>query len=260
MKVIVLASGSKGNATYIESGNTRFLIDAGISYKQIKERLQETNIKLKELNAIFVTHEHADHVKHSTTVLEKTHAHLYINKKSFDALDGKVRSYLTMFPIHLIEKDTKYCLNDLFVVPINMSHDAKNTFGYFIKTPDHTAAYLTDTGFVEEKYFPILRTIEILIVESNHNVEMLMASKRIWPLKQRILSSKGHLSNENCHDLLKKIMSNNTKYVILAHLSEECNTEDLAYQASCPLFINSKTKLLIAKQHEAVDVTEQDAA
>ena len=257
MKIIVLASGSKGNATYIETESAKILIDAGISYKQLKTRFQERHLTLDKLDAILVTHEHSDHIGHLATVAKSTKATVYIHEKSFNTL-SKIDQM--QFKYCFIEADTIYKIKDLNFVPIIASHDAKNTFGYLFKTDKHTACYLTDTGVVNKKYLPILKTIELLIIESNHDVDMLLNSNRIFTLKQRILSPYGHLSNVECANLLKDVVSSKTKHVILAHLSEDCNTPEAAYNASYEICKAKNVKLSIANQHEATELFDLETA
>ncbi len=254
MKVIVLASGSKGNATYIETNNTKILIDAGISYSQIKQRLSASGIFLNKLDALFVTHEHTDHIKHLIPVLEKTQAKLFINQKSYERLDAGTRTNLIGYNITFIEADHKYTVNKMIVVPMQLYHDAANTFGYLIKDGQNTIGYVTDTGYVDPKYWSLLSHMQVLVMEANHNVEMLLNSNRPWLLKQRILSNHGHLSNEECYDVLSRIISDETCSIIFAHLSEECNTEDAVWTSMEPLLSKHRIKFYIAKQHIPTDI------
>ncbi len=254
MKIIVLASGSKGNATYIETKCSKILIDAGISFLQVRNRLRAENIELTTLDAIFISHEHTDHVMHLASILKKTNAKLYIDKISYDVVNAKTNNSLFPFESVFIKNDCKYNFKDLFVVPIPLSHDSKAIHGFLIKEMvseiNSTFASITDTGIIQEKYFPILSSINTIMIESNHDVEMLMNSNRPWPLIQRILSKKGHLSNETCVSYLTKIVSNNTKNIILAHLSEECNDPNLALNECYKTFGESpKFNLLVAEQY-----------
>ena len=261
MKVTVLASGSKGNCTYIETPKTKILIDAGISMLQIRSRLKTNNIELNKIDAIFITHEHADHVLYLASILCKTEAKLYIDKISYDVINKKTNNSLVQYPVVFIKDDCKYNFDDIFVVPIHLSHDAYASHGFLVKEDDEknnkSFGLITDTGIIPEKYFPILSSINTLMIESNHDVDMLMSSNRPWILIQRILSRKGHLSNETCVSYLSKIISNDTKNIILVHLSEECNDPNLALNEIYKTFGEKpKFNLMVAEQYNALPTIE----
>ncbi len=261
MKITVLASGSKGNATYIETAKTKILVDAGISILQIKKRLTDVNIQLTSLDAILVTHEHSDHVLYLANALTKTKATLYIDKNSYDAINKKTNNSLLPFPVVFIKNDLKYGFDDLIIVPIALSHDSCAIHGYLFKEQDlsknKTFAMITDTGIIPEKYFPILASINVIMIESNHDVEMLYSSRRPWILIKRILSQKGHLSNEECMYYLTKFISSHTKHVILAHLSEECNDEKIVV-AECLKYFGRNPHFVfhIANQYSPLPIIE----
>lgn len=260
MKVIILASGSKGNATYIETHESKILIDAGISYKRIYEGLLKHNILLESLDAIIITHEHIDHVMHLAMISKKTKAKIYMNEESFENLPNSVMVNLQVSKVYFIKPELKYKIGDIFIVPISLFHDTKSIYGYLIKAEDKNIAYLTDTGHLLEKYYPLLRQMETIIIESNHDVEMLLNSKRDYRLKQRILSDKGHLSNEQCQTILKNIITENTRNIVLAHLSEECNDPSLAYEVNKQV-INDNIRLYVASQTNPLEIDmEEDCA
>lgn len=232
MKIVIIGSGSKGNSTYIETKNAKILIDAGLSLLQVKNRLLFEGITLDTLDAVFVTHEHTDHIGNLVQILTKTHATLYINEVTYQNANKKLKNGLVHFEKVFIDAEIKYELKDIAVVPILLSHDTPVCYGYLVKElfteENNTFASITDTGFIPTKYYKILSTIAVLLVESNHDVKMLMNSGRPWMLIDRILSNNGHMSNQQCCDHLKQIVSNYTKKVILAHISEECNDYELA--------------------------------
>lgn len=261
MKITVLASGSKGNATYIETPKTKILIDAGISFLQVRSRLKEENIELSTLDAIFISHEHTDHVMHLASILTRTKATLYMDEVSYNVFNKKNNNALISFPKVFLKNDCRYDLNDCFIVPISLSHDSASIHGFLCKELDEennkTFASITDTGIIPEKYFPILKSINTLLIESNHDVDMLMTSRRPWPLINRILSKTGHLSNETCVMYLTKIVNQNTKNVILAHLSEECNEPSIA-KNECYKTFGEKLpfELKVATQYQALPTIE----
>jgi len=221
MKVSVLSSGSKGNTTYIESKNTKILIDAGNSSKYILEKLTELNINPKEIDAILITHTHIDHIKGLQVLLKNINPCVYITEKMYPYLE-----YLNNYQI--INDDT-IDLKDIKINIIKTSHDTEDSVGYIVNDEDKSIVYITDTGYINRKYFDILKDRNIYIMESNHDIEMLNNSKYPFELRQRILSDKGHLSNYDSAKYLSKFIGDKTKYIFLAHLSEENNTKDLAY-------------------------------
>lgn len=259
MKIVILASGSKGNATYIETPQTKILIDTGISLKQVKSRLLNQGIQLTNLDGIFITHEHIDHIKNLKTIATETNATIYINKLSYQEISRKKIYDIDSFPVYFINADTKYKINDLVIVPITMSHDTINCYGFLLKELDKensTFAILTDTGFINSKYYKILSSINTILIESNHDVEMLKNSGRTPILISRILSNQGHLSNNQCLEVLNNIVSEYTKNIILGHLSEDCNLPNIAYDNIHNNLIEHKFKLIVAKQHEELEKIE----
>lgn len=260
MHIIVLASGSKGNAIYIETKNAKVLFDVGISLKQIKTRLLKHNIVFNDLDAVFISHEHTDHSKHIVSLLDKTNATLFINQISFDYLGEAIKTKIINKKIIFIDKERKYSVNDIIIVPIELSHDSKNIFGFLIKAENYNIGIVTDTGIVPDRYLNLLSKMNILFFESNHDVDMLLNSSRPWHLKQRILSARGHLSNEECASLLSKIISPETKCVILSHLSEECNDPSIAYDTNYQVIANTNIKLLVASEEEEISILEELAS
>lgn len=266
MKVVVLGSGSKGNSTYVETNNTKVLIDTGLSMLQVKSRLNNQGISLSTLDAVFITHEHTDHIKELVSILTKTSATLYIEENTFNEANRRLRGNLVNFPKVFIKPDSKYNINDLSVVPMKLSHDTDTCLGYLMKElnvdSNNSFASITDTGFIDKKYYKILSYINTILIESNHDPEMLLNSGRPWMLVNRILSNKGHMSNEQCINHLKNFISKNNKNIILGHISEECNDYDLAYDVCNQAFDNNPPfKLSVAYQyieHPVVLIGEED--
>lgn len=221
MKVIVLSSGSKGNTTYIETEKTKILIDAGNTCKYIINKLEEYQINPKEIDAILITHTHSDHIKGLPVLLKKINPTVYITEKMYPYME-----YLENY--HII-KENIINIKDMIIEVIKTSHDTEESVGYIINNNDKSIVYITDTGYINQKYFNILKNKEIYIMESNHDIEMLNNSSYPFATRQRILSDKGHLSNYDSAKYLAKFVGDKTKYILLAHLSEENNTKDLAY-------------------------------
>lgn len=251
----VLASGSKGNLTYIKTDQTSVLIDAGISIKEIVNR---SDINLEEIEAIFVTHEHGDHVRYLETIARKTNATIYINEDSFKEIYLKYIKNIDGLKIKYIQSNKQYELKDLKILTLNLQHDSINCFGYIFVSNKKSLAYCTDTGYIPLPYIDILKKVDSLIIEANHDVEMLLNSDRHWYLKKRILSIKGHMSNQICGEILNKILvDGKLQKVVLAHLSEECNNEHLAVDTVLENIDNAESiELMVAKQWEALPKVE----
>lgn len=221
MKVIVLSSGSKGNTTYIETKQTKILIDAGNTCKYIVNKLEEYQINPKDIDAILITHTHSDHIKGLPTLLKKINPCIYLTESMYKSME-----YIENY--HIIKEDT-INIKDININVIKTSHDTEESLGYIINNDNKSIVYITDTGYINRKYFDLLKNKEIYIMESNHDIEMLNNSSYPFSTRQRILSDKGHLSNYDSAKYLSNFIGNKTKYILLAHLSEENNTEDLAY-------------------------------
>lgn len=221
MKVIVLSSGSKGNTTYIETEETKILIDAGNTCKYIMNKLQNYNIDPNALDAILITHTHSDHIKGLPVLLKHINPCVYITEK--------MHPYMEYLENYRIIKEDILNIKDMIIKVIKTSHDTEDSVGYIINNDSKSIVYITDTGYINKKYFDILTNKELYIMESNHDIEMLNNSSYPFATRQRILSDKGHLSNYDSAKYLSKFIGNKTKYVLLAHLSEENNTKELAY-------------------------------
>ena len=224
MLISVLASGSKGNATLIKTEKLNILIDAGMNYKYIKENLKEYNLSPKDINYIFLTHTHKDHVGALEVFLKNNKPILCIGNKMVLDLP-----YLKDYDNILI-LDKYLELEDIIVDCLNTSHDTTESYGYVFTNNNKSIVYITDTGYINNKYFDKLKNKNMYIMESNHDVEMLMHGKYPAWLKRRVLGDKGHLSNKSSSFYLSRLIGANTKYVILAHLSEENNTPNIAVE------------------------------
>ena len=244
MRVIVLSSGSRGNTTYIECGNTKILIDIGNSCKYVVDKLKNLGIKAEDIDAIFITHTHADHIKGLRVFINKYGTKVYFTRKMFDEL-RYVDNYAFI-------DDDELLFNDLKLKIIKTSHDVVDSVGYVIEGENKSVVYVTDTGYINSKYFELLKNRNVYIIESNHDVEMLNNGPYCFKLRQRILSDKGHLSNYDCARYLANFIGDNTDTIVLAHLSLDNNTEELAYETlmerlrECDTQIN---RILIAKQN-----------
>lgn len=221
MKVCVIASGSKGNCCYIETKNTKILIDIGLNCITTERKLIEKNINPEEIEGIFITHTHKDHVEGLRVFNKKHKAKAYLTETMYKELNQELKNY------EFIGETTK--IKDLTITAIKTSHDAEDSNGYIIENEDKQIVYITDTGYINIKNHKKLKDKTMYILESNHDVEMLMNNPNYpYHIKQRILGDKGHLSNKDSAYYLKKFIGENTKHIILAHLSEHNNTDELA--------------------------------
>lgn len=219
MKVSVLSSGSKGNTTYIESNNAKILIDLGNTSKYVKEKLEDLGVFPGDIDAILITHTHVDHIGGLKIFAKKYNIPVYITEVMHKTLD-----YIDNYKLLEDEFDIK----DIHVTTIKTSHDAPDSRGYIISSENKSIVYITDTGYINSKYFNKLKNKNAYIFESNHDVEKLINGKYPKWLQNRILSDVGHLSNKASAFYLTKFIGNDTKNVILAHLSKENNSDELA--------------------------------
>lgn len=255
MKFCVLASGSRGNMTYLETEKSKILIDAGITITAASSRCK--SIDFSKITDIFITHYHTDHVKFLRTVMMKTNAKLYIHRNCYKHLEADVKAELKKHSVYFIEENCRYEIDDFVVYTLLLSHDTESTLGYIFESGGIKLTYITDTGILFDKYLEDLQNSDVLIIESNHSVEALLASTRDWRLKQRILSDVGHLSNQKCCEVLHSIANTLHGYVVLAHISEECNSiEAINEEVILQIKNEFSGEILVAKQNEAIGLIE----
>ena len=251
MKVIVLSSGSKGNTTYIETKESKILIDCGNTCKYVCEKLKQIDVNPESLDGILITHTHVDHINGLKVFLHKYNTKLYITEKMQHDLPFAENYYLI--------NENNFYINDLKIDVIKTSHDASDSQGFILTNNNKSAVYITDTGYINIKYHEILKNKDLYIFESNHDVEMLNNSKYPFHLRKRILSDKGHLSNYDSAKYLSDFIGVNTKYILLAHLSEENNTCELAYETLLDrLNICNKhvDNIIVAEQNKETELIE----
>ncbi|MGL4662991.1 MAG: MBL fold metallo-hydrolase [Culicoidibacterales bacterium] len=250
MYIQVLASGSKGNVIYLQFKERRFLIDVGISYKQLKIIAEENEIDLSSLSAVFITHEHSDHIKGLRT-FHKNHKNIPIvlSKGTFQGLKIDIQEVLEN--IYYIEEGVTRQLDDKCTIEVfGLSHDANEPTGYIFYYEEIKVVVLTDTGYVSERVKERIAGADVYVLEFNHDPELLMHSQYPWHIKQRILSSKGHLSNEDASYLVEEIANEKTHHVLFAHMSESNNLGVLIQDAVAKYVDKPHVTFQFAYQHE----------
>ena len=244
MKICSLSSGSKGNSLFIETQDTRILVDAGLSALQIKTRLESIQIDPKTIDGIVLTHAHRDHVNGADAYSVQFGVPIYGHPDTLDEL-----TYLFKKSKAIIPWSGVFSIKDLLLEPFRVPHDSHPTVGYRISSQRKTIAVCTDLGTTTREVEENVTNVDCLLIESNHDPEMLINGPYQWELKERIASRVGHLSNHDTGALIKKIINGRMEKILLAHLSEENNTPDLA-KATILEYIGYQAE-------EFIDVIEQ---
>lgn len=234
MKLYSIASGSNGNAIYVESHQTKVLVDVGISKKRIEDGLKDIQVDPAAVDAILITHEHSDHIKGLGVMLRKYPIPVY-------ATEGTIRQILKTTSLgkfdaellHCIQPGEAFTLGDLTIRPIAMSHDAAQPVAYRIENQEQAVGILTDLGTYDGRIIEEMKGLGGILVEANHDIRMLQVGSYPYQLKQRILGNYGHLSNEASAQLLCSLIHDKMKVIMLGHLSHENNLAELAYETVC---------------------------
>jgi phosphoribosyl 1,2-cyclic phosphodiesterase len=225
-----LYSGSSGNSMFIASSKAKILIDAGLPGKKIDMAFKAINRELNDLDGIFITHEHSDHIKGVGILSRKYDIPIYANADTWSAMEsliGKVKEH----NIKVIGKRSITEIKDMNIKAFNIPHDAAAPMGYTINCGNKDVSVATDLGTFTEEIYQNIKNSEVILLESNHDVSMLKFGPYPYPLKRRILSEIGHLSNDDCGSAIVKLSKcSSNKKIILGHLSTTNNQPDLAYQ------------------------------
>ena len=254
MKVAVLSSGSKGNSTLITTPNVKVLIDLGTSCKYVENSLRNLGIEPNEINAVFISHIHSDHIKGLKVFIKKYNPLIIVTEKLKPLLEECIGNFNYEF-----YNDKKIIIKDLIVESIETSHDAGESTGFLLKHNDKSLVHITDTGYINSKYYEKLTNRNMYIFESNHDIKMLRESSRPYNTQQRILGDKGHLSNDQASKYLSKFIGKDTKKVVFAHISQEANTPEKVIETFNDIMKKSNNEFnnyIIAKQNESTELME----
>lgn len=246
----ILGSGSNGNCAYLEAGNTRLLIDAGFSARQIRERLASIGRSPENLNGILLTHEHTDHTNGLGTLCNKLPIPIYCNRLTKEAVELQFK---TKFDFRIFSTGSSFDIGEVAVDTFSVPHDAYDPVGFMVRAMGRHIGFLTDLGHATKLVQERVRASHVLVLETNHDMKMLQDDiKRPWSVKQRILSRHGHLSNEAASTVLCELMTNELRHVYLGHLSRDCNSPELARKTVC------EGLETISASHVQVESTSQD--
>lgn len=249
-EIAVLASGSRGNATYVNVGNKRFLIDLGLRVTDLQRHLMQIDVDANDLDAVFITHEHDDHIKGLELFVKKFDVPVYTSERTW-------RAIVNAYP--LLERKNCYLFNkekvfdNIRIINFAVSHDAVDAHGYSIMAGDAKMTYATDLGFVTPDVQVAIENCTTLVIESNHDVEMLKNGPYSFRLKRRILSTLGHLANNTTAETVAKLKVL-PQEIFLAHLSQHNNTRELALKTIKERLhqVGRSTKILVAEQNKVV--------
>jgi phosphoribosyl 1,2-cyclic phosphodiesterase len=245
LTVCVLASGSRGNATYLSDGRTAILVDAGLSGVEIQRRMAAKGLDPDDLDAILVTHEHTDHIQGVGVLARRFGLSVHINDGTRQAAGRALGKLADVQPFTC---GHAFSIGGLSIHPFSISHDAADPAGFTIATSGTKVGLATDLGVATHVVKTHLNDCNLLILEANHDPQMLIDGPYPWPLKQRIRGRGGHLSNEDAALLLQGLEHDRLAHVVLAHLSEENNTPDIARNAIESVLSGSPAKLHVACQ------------
>ena len=254
MKVCVLSSGSKGNSCFVQTKEAKILIDVGTTTQYIVNELDKIGVKPTEIDAVLITHIHVDHIHGLKTFIKKYNPVIYVTEKLLGLLEEQVGSFRYEF-----YQDKSAIIKDLRINIVKTSHDAGEQMGFIIKNNSKSMVYITDTGYINSRYYDELSNKNLYILESNHDVLMLKNGPYPYFLQQRVIGDKGHLSNKQASNYLCKFIGKDTKKIVFAHLSEKNNTEEKVLETFRETLSDNNMRfdnIIIARQNEPTEVIE----
>ncbi|MBU8881257.1 MBL fold metallo-hydrolase [Bacillus sp. FJAT-29790] len=246
----VLASGSTGNAIFVETEDHSFLIDAGLSGKQMEALFQKIDRDMGKLSGILVTHEHSDHIKGVGILARKYKLPIYANEKTWQAMDGLI-GQVPVEQKFTFDMETVKTFGSLDIESFGVSHDAADPMFYVFHQQGKKLVLITDTGYVSDRMKGLISNADAYVFESNHDVQMLRMGRYPWSIKRRILSDVGHVSNEDAAIAMSEVAGDQTKRFYLAHLSQDNNIKELA-RMSVAQTLESRG-ILVGEQFELYD-------
>jgi len=235
MKIAIIASGSSGNCTVISENSTSVLVDAGISASRILTALEELEFDFSTLKAILVTHEHTDHIKGIGPIARKTGIPVFCTSETWQRSQHVIG---TIKQTVFIKSGEQFQLEHLAITPFSIPHDADNPIGLTIEANGKKVGFATDLGYPTQLIKQRLLGCQALLLEFNYNRDMLISGPYTWPMKQRIMSKRGHLSNDDACSLLDDVIHDDLQHLVLAHISENNNLPELALLSARELCSN----------------------
>ena len=261
MQLYSIASGSSGNCIYLGEEDGGILIDAGISRKRIVTGLERKGLSLDDIKAIFITHEHSDHISGLGPVLRKNPIPVYATADTVSAIWEKTNmNNISPELFHSIRPEEEIEAGEMLVRPFSISHDAVDPVCYTVEKQGKRAAVATDMGCFDDTIIRVLGQCDSVLIEANHDINMLQVGPYPYSLKMRILGNKGHLSNTSCADLIKDILHKDLKHLVLGHLSRENNFPQLAYRTVLDELEKTETwgtldtRLMVASRDEPTEL------
>ena len=225
----ILGSGSSGNCAFLETGETRLLVDAGLSGRQIRNRLLSIGRTPENLNGILITHEHSDHIQGLVGLAVKLQIPIYCNRLTREAIERQLEVRLDF---RLFATGDSFEVGDLAVDTFSVPHDAHDPVGFLLHTAAGRIGFLTDLGHATKLILQRVQSANVLLLEANYDLDLLRDDpRRPWSIKQRILSRHGHLSNEAAGQVIEQLASTHLRHLYLGHLSSDCNRPELARRA-----------------------------
>jgi phosphoribosyl 1,2-cyclic phosphodiesterase len=251
VQLTILGSGSGGNCAYIEAGETRILVDAGFSGRQIRQRLAQIGRAPERLAGILITHEHSDHIQGLLALCSKLQVPVYCNRLTKEAIEHYLQAKIDA---RIFSTGASFELGEMSVDTFSVPHDAYDPVGFLVRTSAVNIGFLTDLGHATKLAIERVRTANVLVLETNHDLKLLQDDPhRPWSVKQRILSRHGHLSNEAAADVAEQIVSAELRHLYLGHLSRDCNRPALAHD------VMSQRMRKLGAQHVKIESTSQDS-
>ncbi len=255
MKTCVLASGSEGNVTYVETEHHKILLDLGTTVKYIRDKLSELSVSLNDIDYVLITHVHNDHIKALKNFIKKYKPYICVSPMMYAEIPD-LANYE-----NIILYDEQLVLDDITIDIIKTSHDTSDSRSFILTSNNKSLVYLTDTGYINQKNFDLLKNRNVYLFESNHDIEMLLTGPYPKWLKDRVMGPYGHLSNKDSSIYLSKLIGKKTKRIVLTHLSQKNNTPSKALETLKETFTEyeisfDKKKITCAKQDDRSELIE----